>query len=93
MISLIAGELERELTELIINVCNITDVQPDDLHPNIPLIGPDSPLGLDSLDAVEIVAAIQKNYNIRIDAQETSRVVLKSIRTLADFIKSQNSSS
>lgn len=81
------GGLEKELVELIVKVCNILDPVPDDLSFDDPLIGPDSVLGLDSLDAVEIVVAVEKKYHVRIDAQETSRKVFRSINTLADHIK------
>ncbi len=79
--------LEKELLELIIKVCNILDPVPDDLSFDDPLIGPESVLGLDSLDAVEIVVAVEKKYHVRIDAQETSRKVFRSINTLADHIR------
>jgi len=81
------GGLEKELVELIVKVCNILDPVPDDLSFDDPLIGPESVLGLDSLDAVEIVVAVEKKYHVRIDAQETSRKVFRSINTLADHIK------
>jgi acyl carrier protein len=79
--------LEKELLELIVKVCNILDPVPDDLSFDDPLIGPESVLGLDSLDAVEIVVAVEKKYHVRIDAQETSRKVFRSINTLADHIR------
>jgi len=79
--------LEKELVTLIVKVCNVLDPVPDDLSFDDPIVGPESPLGLDSLDAVEIVVAIEKTYHIKIDAQETSRKIFKSINTLADFIR------
>jgi acyl carrier protein len=79
--------LEKELVELIVKVCNVIDPVPDDLSFDDPIIGPESTLGLDSLDAVEIVVAIEKTYHVRIDAQETSRKIFKSINTLAEFIR------
>lgn len=84
--------LEKELVEMIAEVCNLIDPIPDTLSFNDPIFGPDSPLGLDSLDAVEIVVALEKGYNVRIDAQETSRRVFRSFSTLADFIRRHNGS-
>ena len=81
--------LEQELSEMIIETCRVADPLAHQITPDAPLIGPDSPYGLDSLDAVEVVVAVQKNYRIRIEAQETSREVLQSLRTLAAFIRSQ----
>jgi acyl carrier protein len=78
--------LERELQALIIEVCNVLD-PPGEVSADAPLIGPDSPFGLDSLDAVELVVAVQKHYDVRIGSQETSREVLRSLRTLAEYIR------
>lgn len=78
--------LEQELQQLIIASCNVLD-PPKELMADAPLIGPDSPFGLDSLDAVEVVVAVQREYDVRIGSQETSREVLQSLRTLADYIR------
>jgi len=82
--------LEKELVEMIVEVCNIIDPVPDNLSFDGPIVGPESPLGLDSLDAVEIVVAVEKMYHVRIDAQETARKVFTSFYTLADFIRKHN---
>jgi len=81
--------LEQELSEMIIETCRVAGPLPLEITADAPLIGPDSPYGLDSLDAVEVVVAVQRKYQIRIEAQETSREVLQSLRTLAAFIRSQ----
>jgi acyl carrier protein len=81
--------LEQEISEMIVETCRVTGPLPQEMSPDTPLIGPDSPYGLDSLDAVEVVVAVQRKYNIRIDNQESSRQVLQSLRTLADFIRRQ----
>ncbi len=79
--------LEKELVELIVRVCNVLDPVPDDLSFDDPIVGPDSLLGLDSLDAVEIIVVVEKTYRVRIDTQETGRKVIRSINTLAQFIR------
>lgn len=84
--------LEKELVEMIADVCSLIDPIPDTLSFDDPIFGPDSPLGLDSLDAVEIVVALEKGYNVRIDVQETSRRVFRSFSTLADFIRRHSGS-
>ena len=78
---------EKELVELIVRVCNVLDPVPDDLSFDDPIVGPDSLLGLDSLDAVEIIVVVEKTYRVRIDTQETGRKVIRSINTLAQFIR------
>jgi acyl carrier protein len=81
--------LEKELYGMIAETCRVTEMPPEEPSPDAPLVGPDSAFGLDSLDAVEIVVAVQRKYNVRIDAQESSRRVLQSLRTLAEFIRSR----
>jgi acyl carrier protein len=81
--------LEQELIAMVAETCRVPEPLPPDLSPDDPLIGPDSPFGLDSLDAVEIVVSVQRRYNVRIEAQETSREVLRSIATLAEFIRNR----
>ena len=82
-----SDNLERELVELIIKFCNIENVAPEDVDLEAPLIGPDSPFGLDSLDAVEVVVAVQKTYGARIGNENTSREVLRSISALAEYVR------
>ncbi len=79
-------ELIEEMTEMIIDACHVEDIEAGDVDPDMPLIGPDSPLGLDSLDAVEIVVSVQKTYDVRIGGQESSRELLASLRVLADYV-------
>lgn len=81
--------LEQELAEMIIETCRIAGPLPAEISADAPLIGPDSPFGLDSLDAVEVVVAVLRKYNVRIDNQESSRQVLQSLRTLAAYIRRQ----
>ena len=78
---------EQELLELICTTCNLHDVNKDKVQSDDPLIGPDSPLGTDSLDALEIAVTIQQEYGVRMNSEQTSRVVLQSLTTLADYIK------
>ena len=81
------NSLEKDLLDLIISTCRLPAPAPGERHPDTPLLGPESPLGIDSLDAVEIVVAVQKQYGVRIDAEQTARRVLGSLQTLASFIR------
>ena len=77
---------ERELLELICTTCNLDDVEMDTITRDDPLIGSDSPLGTDSLDALEIAVTIQQKYGVRMDSENTSRSILQSLATLAEYI-------
>lgn len=78
--------LKQELKRLIITVCN-KDVDPAVIADDDALIGRDSVLGLDSLDVLQINAAIFQRYGVRIEDGKHARRVMKSIETLADFVR------
>ena len=80
-------ELEKELVEMICEICKIKNFVLADISPEAPLIGPESPLDIDSLDAVEIVFTVQNRYQVRIESEDTSRKVLATLGSLADFIR------
>lgn len=79
--------LERELLEAICSTCNLQEVETAAIKADDPLIGPDSALGIDSLDALEIVVMVQKEYGVRIESENTSRIVLQTVATLAAHIR------
>lgn len=79
-------ELKQELKLLIMEVLNITDVTPEEVGNDDPLFGEGNVMGLDSIDALEIVMALQEKYGVRIDDKNQSRFILRSITTIAEFI-------
>jgi len=85
--------LLQEVKKLIVDVCNLEsiDVTADDINADDILVGPDSPLGIDSLDAIEIVAAVEKKYGVRISNVDTAQRLLKSVSILTDFIAEKQS--
>ena len=78
--------LKDEIKALIIEALNIQHVKPEDINTNNPLFARDNILGLDSIDAIEIVMAVQRKYNVRIADQNLARTVLESIDTIAEFV-------
>ncbi len=80
-------ELETEIAELICDVCRIRGGIPLDMTPDSYLIGPESPLDTDSLDAVEIVFSIQNKYGVRIGNDDNSRKILATLKSLAGFVR------
>lgn len=60
-------------------------VAPETIHEDTPLFGPDS-LGLDSLDALQMVIAIEKDYKIVIGNPASARDALQSLSVLRDYI-------
>ena len=79
--------LKEELTDIIFEVCDVGDANQDELLNHLPLIGPDSPLGLDSLDSLEITVAVGMRYGARIDNQNRAIEVLATLDTLINFVE------
>jgi acyl carrier protein len=79
-------QLMHELKVLIIDECE-KDMRPEQIDNDAILLGQDSELGLDSLDALQISLAIKQRYGKRIAGNNQTRAALQSINTLADFIR------
>ncbi|WP_081588387.1 phosphopantetheine-binding protein [Maridesulfovibrio hydrothermalis] len=78
-------ELHTKLKELLIEELNLVDVTVDEIENDTPLFG--EGLGLDSLDAVEIVVLVQKNFGVEIKNMDEGKTAFQSVGSLADFIK------
>lgn len=78
--------LENELKAFIIETLNLEDVTVEEIDSEEPLFV--EGLGLDSIDALELGVAIQKKYDVRIDAKnEDVKTHFASVRNLARFIE------
>ena len=76
--------LIAELKQRIVDHLDLDDVDPSAVGDDEPLFG--DGLGLDSIDAVELVALLEKSYGIKIVEMETAKAAFRSPRTLADFV-------
>ena len=79
------AKLQTKLKELLIEELNLVDVTIDEIEDDAPLFG--EGLGLDSLDAVEIVVLVQKNFNVEIKNMEEGKTAFQSVNSLVEFIK------
>ena len=79
--------LLSELKARIIESLRLEDITPDQIDDDAPLFG--TGLGLDSIDALELVVMLENHYGIVIKDIEEGRPAFKSVRTLADFIQAK----
>ena len=77
-------ELILMLKQEIIEVLNLEEVQPDDIDNDAPLFG--EGLGLDSIDALELIVLMEKNYGIKLQDANQGKEIFKSINTMAEYI-------
>lgn len=78
-------ELILKIKQQVIEVLNLEDVEPDDIETDAPLFG--DGLGLDSIDALELIVLLEKQYGIKIEDPKDGKKIFYSIRTIAEYIE------
>lgn len=73
-----------DLKSQIVAQLNLQDVKPEDITNDQPLFG--EGLGLDSIDALELIVLLQQNYKIKLSNAEEGPKVFRSVRTMAEYI-------
>jgi 3-oxoacyl-[acyl-carrier-protein] synthase-1 len=78
-------ELIYTLKQQIIEALNLEDMKPEDIDENASLFG--EGLGLDSIDALELIVLMEKNYGIKLQDPSQGKEIFKSVAVMADFIQ------
>jgi acyl carrier protein len=79
--------LHRKVKELIIERLQLEGMRPEDIEDGAPLFG--DGLGLDSIDALELVIGIEKAFEVRIQDEEMGAKAFASVNALVDFLRSK----
>ena len=78
-------ELKQQLKEQIIKFLNLTSVKAEDIKDDQPLFG--DGLGLDSIDSIELIVLLNREYGITIEDPKQGRKILVDINTMVDYIE------
>jgi len=76
--------LKEQLKKQIIHFLNLTDLTPADIKDDEPLFG--DGLGLDSIDSLELIVLLKKEYGIVINDPKEGRKALVDVNTMADYV-------
>lgn len=77
--------IHDRLKHIIVETLNLDDITPEEIGNDQSLFG--TGLGLDSIDVLELVVRIEKEYNVKIENSEIAKKVLQSVNTLATYIQ------
>lgn len=77
------SQLQVDLSTLIISAANLSHLKPEDIKPEQSLMG--EGLGLDSIDILEIVVNVEKNYGFKLRNDESGREALSNLRSLTEY--------
>jgi acyl carrier protein len=77
--------LINTLKSQIISVLKLSDVKPEDIDADAPLVG--GGLGLDSIDTLELLVLLEKEYGVTVPDVNVGRKVFASVRSLASYIQ------
>ncbi len=78
-------EIKEELKKLFVENLSLEDLKPDDIKDDMELFG-ETGIGLDSLDGVEIVVLLRRQYGLDVKAMQKGRDIFRSINTLAPYV-------
>jgi acyl carrier protein len=76
--------LIETLKQQIIQQLNLAEVKPEDIDPAAPLFG--DGLGLDSIDALELIVLLEKNYSLKIQEPKDAKNIFQSVNSMAEYI-------
>lgn len=78
-------DFKTTLKQQIIDSLNLQGMKPEDIDDAAPLFG--DGLGLDSIDSLELMVLLERNYGIKIEDAREGRKVLESVNSMADYIQ------
>ena len=78
-------DIALDLKKKMIEALNLEDMQPDDIDNDAPLFG--EGLGLDSIDALELIVMMERSYGIKIKDPAEGKEIFKSVNTMVDYIR------
>lgn len=82
-----APAIPNRIKRLIVDSLHLEGIRPEMIEDEAPLFG--EGLGLDSVDALELVVALEKEFGIKIKSQELGREVFSSVSSLSEFIEAR----
>ena len=84
-------DIKMRTKVLILESLNIEDVKPEEILDDVSLLSGENTITIDSIDVLEVVVAIQKTFQVKIQDQNHARLIVNSVDSIAEFIHSSTS--
>jgi acyl carrier protein len=81
------SQLKQQLKQQVVTFLNLVSIKPEDIRDDQPLFGEDEGLGLDSIDSLELIVLLNREYGIVIRDPKEGRKILVDINTMAEYIE------
>lgn len=86
------NDLKLQIKKMIVNTLNLNDVNPEDIDDDKNLFSGENIITLDSVDGLELIMVIQRDYGVKLDDQNVARDIVNSVNNIVNFIISQKAS-
>jgi acyl carrier protein len=81
------SQLKQQLKQQVVTFLNLVSIKPEDIRDDQPLFGEDEGLGLDSIDSLELIVLLNREYGIVIRDPKEGRKILVDINTMVEYIE------
>ena len=83
-------EIRQEVKKLIIDTLKFENVRPEDILDDVNFFSGENTIKIDSIDVIELVVAIQKKFNVKIDDQNLAKDIITTVNAITDFVYAQH---
>jgi acyl carrier protein len=82
-------DIKLEIKKLIILTLQFKNVKPEEILDDVSFFSGENTIKIDSIDSLELVLAIQKQFSVRINNQNLARVIINTVNSVAEFVYSE----
>jgi acyl carrier protein len=82
-------DIKLEIKKLIIQTLKFKNTNPEDILDDVSFFSGENTIKIDSIDSLELVLAIQKQFSVRINNQNLARVIINTVNSIAEFVYSE----
>lgn len=83
-------DIKLEVKKLIILTLKFKNVNPEDILDDVSFFSGENTIKIDSIDSLELVLAIQKQFTVKINNQNLARVIINTVNSVSEFIYSEH---